>query len=151
MVATVLVSSVYMIYALLKSGCLKDWPKQSELFKHPIFYSDPVCKSSIYFATGFGGLKAYSMETLQTSTIVNSSEELYGVAYDSVARKVYFSSNTKIYRANMDGTNQETVLSTTQCKSTQHMFQSCTSTLTLTTLFLTILQTGKCNALHLTP
>ena len=49
------------------------------------------------------------METLQASTIANSSEGLWAVASDS--SKVYFCSHSMIYRANFDGSKQETVLS----------------------------------------
>ena len=86
---------------------------------------NPEFKPSIYFATDGGGLKDYSLETLETSTTDTSSEYLYAVAYDSIASKVYFSSNeNKIYRANMDGSNGETVLSTNQCKLIEYLFQS---------------------------
>ena len=65
-----------------------------------------------------GQLEAYSLKTSQVSKIasINDDDSLYGVAYDSMANKVYFCSKSKIYRANLDGTAMETVLSTTQCK-----------------------------------
>ena len=67
---------------------------------------------------------------METSTIFNSSNDrFYAVAYDSMASKLYFSSSDyltalgKIYRANLDGTDLETVLSSSECKLTQHLFQ----------------------------
>ena len=64
---------------------------------------------SIYFATDRGGLKAYSLETSSVRTIGNSSDSIFGVAYDSVNDKIYWCSATSIYRADQDGTELETV------------------------------------------
>ena len=73
-------------------------------------------------------MKAYSVETMETSMIVSSIENLWAVAVDSMASKIYFSSNNgKIYRANMDGSDQETVLNTDQCKFIGHQANSCIS------------------------
>ena len=87
-------------------------------------FPNPEYKPSIYFATYGGGLKVYSTETLETSTIVSTSENLNAVAYDSISSKVYFSSGFKIYRANEDGSNQELVLSTSRCKLIEYDFKS---------------------------
>ena len=92
---------------------------KNQLLHHLHFSVDPKSKPSIYFGTT-RGLNAYSLETLQTNKIVNSGEWLYGVTYDSIASKVYFSSFYKIYRANLDGSHLETVLSTSECKLIEH-------------------------------
>ena len=77
--------------------------------------------ANIIYATGSEGLKLYSPETLQASKISDSGvDQVLAVTYNSLARKVYFSSSSNIYRVNMDGSNFETVLSTSQCKFIQN-------------------------------
>ena len=78
-------------------------------------------ESRIYFATDTGGLKQYSFVSNQVNTVVNSSEVLLGVAYDSRIDKIYWCSSSTIFRANRDGTERETVLNTTECKYLQRV------------------------------
>ena len=72
----------------------------------------------IYFASALDGILSYSILTSQVNTIVSSNESCYGIAFDSIHQKIYWStySGPKIYRANVDGSHVETVLSTRQCK-----------------------------------
>ena len=65
--------------------------------------------TSIYFTTDGGGVKAYSLETSTVTTIVASTENLDGIAYDPMNQKIYYSSPTNIYRANTDGSSNELV------------------------------------------
>ena len=74
--------------------------------------------SSVYFATS-GGVKRYFSETAEVEAVANSnrSDTLYGVAFDWLRNKLYWSSRFVVFRANTDGTNLETVLDTEKRKS----------------------------------
>lgn len=80
--------------------------------------SFPEPEQTIYFATENGGIMAYSTLTSQVTTIVTSNETCWGIAYDSVHHKIYWSTRKerKIYRTNLNGSLVETILSTDQCK-----------------------------------
>ena len=68
--------------------------------------------------TGGRGLGQYSLETSEVKKIGNSTENLLGITFDSILNKLYWSSdNGTTYGANKDGTELETVLNTTKCKS----------------------------------
>ena len=72
---------------------------------------------SLYFATE-GGVKLYSVDTSSEVTVVaNSSTWIFGVAFDWLRDKIYWSSHYKVFRANSDGTEVKTVLDSDQCKS----------------------------------
>ena len=68
---------------------------------------------AIYFAANEGGIKAYSVLTSEVKAVVRSNESCYGIAFDSFHNKIYWSTymGHKIYRANVDGSQGETVLS----------------------------------------
>ena len=84
-------------------------------------------------------MKTYSLGTSETSTIISSkNESIVAVAYDSAASKLYFSSPLNIYRANLDGSNQETILSTRQCKLNYDDFNWRTSKFKSQDVFYTI-------------
>ena len=53
----------------------------------------------------------YSLETSSVRTIGDGSDNVFGVAYDSVYDKIYWCSESRIYRSNQDGTELETVSS----------------------------------------
>ena len=63
-----------------------------------------------------GGIKAYSDVTQRVTTVVNSTENLIGVAWDPVHRQLYYSGPYVIYRTGIDGAHVQTVLNTTDCK-----------------------------------
>ena len=71
---------------------------------------------SIYFATR-EGVKRYSLGTDVVETVADSSEGIDGVAFDWVRNKIYWSSGHKVFRADKNGTEVETVLGTRKCKS----------------------------------
>ena len=71
---------------------------------------------TIYFGTNGGGLQAYSMETSEVKNVLSNSAYVVGVTYDPSQNKLYWSTLYSIYRANRDGTEMETILSTFQCK-----------------------------------
>ena len=50
------------------------------------------------------------------TTVHSGDEDFRGVTYDPLQAKLYWSSNTKIYRGNMDGSEDTVVLNTTLCK-----------------------------------
>ena len=51
------------------------------------------------------------------STVASSKENLWAVAYDSIARKVYFNTNdTMMHRVNKNGSELELVMSGDQCE-----------------------------------
>ena len=56
--------------------------------------------SEIYIGTNGGGIQVYSEATHDERTLVNSTEELEGIAYDWANSALYYSSHTKIYRIN---------------------------------------------------
>ena len=62
---------------------------------------------------------SFSLETNKVSQVVNSSEYLRGVTYDSFKKKLYWSTNFQIYQSNKDGSELETVLNTTERKFTK--------------------------------
>lgn len=84
-----------------------------------IIGSFPEFEPKIYFAAWEGGVRAYSGLNSEAKTVVNSSERIIGIVYDSIRDKIYWStpSTCRIYRANLDGTGVETVLDTNQCES----------------------------------
>ena len=73
-------------------------------------------KPIIYFATWGGGIKAYSGS--QVRTIVKSNESCYAVTYDSIQKKIYWSTyeQSKTYRANVDGSDVEIILNLNKSK-----------------------------------
>ena len=83
-----------------------------------------IPEEKVYYVTYGEGVKVLSPRTWQVSSLVNSSEGLEGVAYDTLRNKLYWSSPYTIYRCNAsDGSNVETVFSPTVCK-----FPSCLNT-----------------------
>ena len=65
------------------------------------------------------------METNHVRKIVNSPENLYGIAYNSISNKLYWCNAGTIYRANVDGTGAQTLLRTTQCSSISILSTNC--------------------------
>ena len=88
---------------------------ESTLICH--YYNNHFCISevepTIYF--GAGGLMAYSVATSQTTTIVSDGTSTYGVAYDSLRDRIYWSTSSTIKRCDRDGNNVETVLTSSTC------------------------------------
>ena len=80
--------------------------------------ADVKLQPVIYFGTYKGGLQAYSMSASEVMNVWgNSSEIVYGVTYDSVEDKIYWSSPDWIYKGNRDGSQVETVFNTDdECK-----------------------------------
>ena len=70
---------------------------------------------TIYFATMGSGLKALSTKTSEVTTVIESTEYFYGVAFDDVGKKLYWTSSYKMYRSGVDGANVETLVDTMQC------------------------------------
>ena len=68
--------------------------------------------------TSRGGIKAYSEETNEVETIVNSTEFFTGLAWYPKGQQLYFSPTSEgiIYRANADGSQVVTVLNSSSCK-----------------------------------
>ena len=59
---------------------------------------------------------AYSLETSNVTSVLRSSEYLNNIVYDPWAEKIYCTTYGKIYRANLDGTDIETVWRNSECK-----------------------------------
>ena len=78
---------------------------------------------SIYFATD-EGVQRYSLDAGDVKTVADSSEGIYGVAFDWLRDKVYWNSLNKVFRANRNGTGVETILDTPQCKSKLSSFEN---------------------------
>ena len=68
----------------------------------------------IYVATSTGGVHAVSIESHESSVIINSPNILYGITFDTTNQKLYFS-NDNIYRTSADGSDMETVFNTGNC------------------------------------
>ena len=71
---------------------------------------------TIYFATMGSGIKALSTRTFQVTTIIDSTESFYAVAYDKKREKLYWTSNYKMYQSGADGTDTKTLVDTTRRK-----------------------------------
>ena len=67
-------------------------------------------------ATYGGTVKFFSPATRNVTTVYSGDEDFRGMTYDPVNAKLYWSSNTKIYSGNMDGTEASMVFNTTRCK-----------------------------------
>ena len=52
----------------------------------------------------------FSLETLAVNSVIESSDNLRGVDYDPATNKIYFCSLTTVFRANMDGSGIETMV-----------------------------------------
>ena len=75
-----------------------------------------------YYTTNGTGVQMVSLQSSNVSTVVSSKENLRGIAYDTMRRKLYWSSGNYIYRCDATtGTNVETALSTSQCKFWNHL------------------------------
>ena len=59
---------------------------------------------------------AYSDINGEVTKVIDSREKFTGVAWDSVNKQLYYSSPYAIYRSEIDGTNVQMVLNTTDCK-----------------------------------
>ena len=76
----------------------------------------------IYFATDFGGIQVYSEETSSVQTLVNSTEYIEAVAWDSKSQQLYFSAYielhelSQIYRASANGTEVVNVFNSSDCE-----------------------------------
>ena len=82
------------------------------------FYLILPVATHIYFGTAGGGIKSYSLATSTVSTVVDSTEDLEAIAYDSTMNKIYFCrwDPGQIYRANMDGSEIEILSSNVDCE-----------------------------------
>ena len=74
----------------------------------------------IYFGTGGEGLQSYSVAISEVNNVVTSTQVVFGVTYDFLQNKIYWSGyssrSDKIWLGNRDGTHVKTLLSTDQCK-----------------------------------
>ena len=74
---------------------------------------------TIFFATIGSGINALSSQMAQVTPVIDSTRNVYGVAYDAGRRKLYWTSDYKMYRSEADGTHEKELLDTTkltQCK-----------------------------------
>ena len=71
---------------------------------------------SLYFGTD-GGVKRYSLEDNQVKRVANSSERAFGVVFDWLRDKIYWTGEYQAFQANRDGTEVEAALDTRKCKS----------------------------------
>ena len=71
---------------------------------------------TIFFATIGSGIKALSTETAQVTPVIDSTKNVYGVAYDAGRNKLYWTSDYKMYRSEADGTHEKELLDTTKLK-----------------------------------
>ena len=80
----------------------------------------------IYFAAWVGGIMTYSPLKSEVKKIVGGWESCYGIAYDPITEKIYWSTNVerKIYRATTNGSQVETVFNATQCKYLLYFFKN---------------------------
>lgn len=76
----------------------------------------PDFESKLIFGTVGAGIKTYSKRKNQVDTMIDSSENLSGVAWDPVNKQLYFCRAQAIYRARHDGSNVRTVFTTSKCK-----------------------------------
>ena len=84
--------------------------------KHLFMYLNiSEIEPAIYFASDGSGLKAYSVATSQTTSIISDRTTVYGVAYDSLRDRIYWSGRYTINRSDKDGSNEETVFSSSTC------------------------------------
>ena len=102
----------------------------------------------IYFTTCERGVSAFSVETNQTNKIVESTEVLIGITYDSINNKLYFSTFYKIYPANMDKKGVDAVLNTDECETIFIMLTAINSWI-FSSFFVFLLQMELCMALPL--
>ena len=72
----------------------------------------------MYIATAREGILSYSIGTSEVDQVLSSCEIIFGIAYDSIYDKIYWSTDYKIYRGSRSIGEVEIVLSTSQCKST---------------------------------
>ena len=70
---------------------------------------------TIYFATLGSGIKALSTKKSELTTVIESTEYFYGVAFDAVGKKLHWTSIYKMYRSGAGGANVETLVDTMQC------------------------------------
>ena len=66
-----------------------------------------------------GRINVNSEKTNDVETVLNTREELIGVAWDAMGQQLYFSSYfspSKIFRLNADGMEVVAVLSSSSCK-----------------------------------
>ena len=76
----------------------------------------PGIWTKIFFTTKGGGLYACSILTDDVSLIVNSTQDIYGVAFNAMNDKLYYSTYEKIYSASEFGTDVQIAFSSTNCK-----------------------------------
>ena len=77
----------------------------------------------IYFVTEADGIKALWPKTLEVTTVINTTENLFGIAYDTARNHLYWTSgfqankSSKIYRSKVEADGMaEMLLSTSQCE-----------------------------------
>ena len=93
-------------------------------YKHPVYQlvSEDQKNVTIYFSTWRGGIKVYSegkKQRNEVETFVQNKEDLIGLAWDPKGQHHYsatFSSPSKIYTANADGTEFVNVFNSSECE-----------------------------------
>ena len=58
----------------------------------------------------------YSKVTKKVETLVASTEDIEGLAWDDTDQKLYYTSENKIYRATGDGNSVQVVFNSTDCE-----------------------------------
>ena len=92
-----------------ETNTIKWWLTFTCFYAVTIYLLFPEAATHIYFGTYNGGIKALSLATYTVTTVVDSDVEFRGVAYDSIHNKLYYSRYSNIHRANLDGSEMETL------------------------------------------
>ena len=64
------------------------------------------------------GIRAYTESTSDLRTVITKSEDLEGLTFDWIHRKIYYASHDRIYASNESGPGYQTVFETAECEST---------------------------------
>ena len=75
--------------------------------------------AQIYAATSRGIVKVFSNKDSKVNSNIMISRDMeycYGISIDVDKRKLYWTTDSQIYRSEIDGTARETLLNTTSCK-----------------------------------
>ena len=69
----------------------------------------------VYFAVG-AEIKEISGKTSEVNSVINTAEEVVGIAVDALRNQIWWTSEGKIYRSDIEGSAMETVLDGQKCK-----------------------------------
>ena len=85
------------------------------MFQLELFISGKQPK--VYFAVGTE-IKVILAKASEVGSVINAAEEIVGIAVDALRNKIWWNSEGKIYRSDIEGSAMETVLDRQECKPT---------------------------------